>query len=166
MSSCPAPRRLVIVWRSVWRKKSGVPGFSSSQFSANVTPLRTSFAAAATRSGVSRLMVPSWSSSPHRPHDERGGLPALKGSWSNEGRLALMDRLQFGCGPHSLVGDYTRRRRRQRMGFAFGALHRQWFQSNLRSGQIDDDATQTERGYRSLTLQKARHAACPADGRL
>ena len=46
------------------RLKSGGLGCSNSQFIAKTWPVFTSRAAAATRSGVSRLSVPTWSSSP------------------------------------------------------------------------------------------------------
>ena len=58
-------------------------------------PRWTSLAAATTRSGVRRLRQPKTSRSPHKPHDEPGGLPAATGSSSYAGSrsVAMIDTL-------------------------------------------------------------------------
>lgn len=55
------------------------------------TPVWISFAAATTRSGVSRFNVPSWSSFPNRPQAFPRGPVGSNGRESNEITASLLD---------------------------------------------------------------------------
>src|SRR6185437_12675790 len=75
-----------MTWLCLPRPKSGGLGMSIGRLSAKVAPLRIEPAASTTVAGVSRLIVPSSSSSPNTPHAAPCGAPSRIGNWSWVGR--------------------------------------------------------------------------------